>query len=156
MEVSDTLECKPAVLALDNFGKEVDDCVIAVRVTMAESRLFKSIAISKHPAERVVQCINEYTEKQDKNLLENVGQPVVQWLLQKGYIREGEGGVLEPVATGSKEKKEKEKAEKDKKKKNNKDDEEGGDEDGDGEGADPDEKNNKKGKKRKDGKKKKD
>ena len=101
---------------IDDFSEAVEAALNAVRATTAESRILSTLAVTKNPRERLLEISNEYAAAHRRSVWSDIGDPVANWLEEKGLIKKDGAGNWEIADKASERVKEK----KDKKKKGEK------------------------------------
>ena len=108
---------------IDDFSEAVDAALNAVRATTAESRILSTLAVTKNPRERLLEISNEYAGQHRRSVWSDIGDPVANWLEEKGLIKKDGAGnweIADEESARKKEKKDK-KQKKEEKKKEKKD-----------------------------------
>lgn len=67
---------------------------------MMESRVMKSVEVSKSPAGRITSLCAEHAYQHSRSMLEDIGDPLKQFLLLKVWIGQDDGGNLVPLTQG--------------------------------------------------------
>jgi hypothetical protein len=140
---------KEDIETLDDFSLSSLKALVRVQVTMAESRLMKTIKSTSKPAAKLSTLVAEYCDDRSRDLLEDTGEPVLSYLLSKDLIVKvtSDDGDTHVVASDEPGKPKKDKREK--KEKKGKDDAAQDNEDGEQAGKKKDKKDKEKDKKSK-------